>query len=82
MQLNHCVNADISLPVALVVTASGMPPTPPVAKPEAAGGERGSEKEGIIGAAAEEFPLAREMAALRQTHSSNWRLGGGDDTDT
>jgi hypothetical protein len=81
MQLNHCVNAAISLPVALFITASGIPPAPPVTGPDAVGEARESEEDGIA-EPADVLPLVRGVAALRQMHSSNCRLAGGDDTDT
>jgi hypothetical protein len=81
MHLNHCVNAAISLPVALFITASGIPLAAPDTRPEAVEEARESEEDGIT-EPADELPLVRGVAALRQTHSSNCRLAGGDDTDT
>lgn len=71
MQLNHCVNAAINLPVALFMTASGMPPTALDDTPEAAEEEWVSEEEIVVGPAAEVLPLVRGVAALRHMHSSN-----------
>ena len=74
MQLNHCVKAAISLPVALFTTASGIPPIPfpstaalEEAEEETASLEDASRAE----SAGDGVPLLRGVTALRHTHSSN-----------